>query len=561
MRRKSSRRVRGFRVSYAASLVLWALVFTTLISVGPRVSAQSTSRPIACEGLLDLPHVTVTRAVARQATATAPAHCYVQGVIDGRIRFHMQLPLAENWNGRLLNIGDGGKDGDLDFADNRLSQGYAVANSNTGHDAGAEPRATFAHENLDALIDFGHRAVHLTAVVSKTLVRAFYGRPATRTYFEGCSTGGRQGLMEAQRYPDDFDGIVAGAPVYDYQRLNVSHVWLAQRIFADNLAGNLAFDKDGDGTPESLTKIEMLKHAVLEKCDALDGIKDDVIDDPPSCRFDPAVDLKAHMCRGNANGDDCFTTKQIQVLQDIYRGPHDSKGVKVFAGMDRGTEYEWERSMYPHRGNGMVPAKLIYGVDHLNFLFYEKSPGVPLPNAFNPNQTPNKRANPPEFGWWEFNIDDVTAGKGAAMMAITDATDPDLSRYLVRKNAKLLLFHGWADAEISGEPTVDYYKKVVETTFKGDVKAARDRARLFLIPGMGHCGGGPGCNEFDSLAALVEWVEKGVAPDYLVAQHRTNDVVDNQRRVCAWPQRAAYVGPPVGRNDRRNWIEQNFECR
>jgi feruloyl esterase len=300
---------------------------------------------------------------------------------------------------------------------------------------------------------------------------------------------------------------------------------------------------------------------VLEKCDAADGIRDSVIDDPPSCRFEPAVDLKAHMCRGNTNGDDCFSTRQIQVLQEIYRGPHDSKGVRVYKGMDRGSEYEWDRTMYPHRGNGMVPAKLVYGVDHVNFLFYEKAPGVPMPNPFDPTQVPDKRANPPEFGWWEFNIDDVTGGKGAATMAITDATNPDLSRYLVRKNAKLLMFHGWADAEGPGEPTVDYYKQVIDTTFKGNVDAAREKVRLFLFPGMGHCGGGPGCNEADPLEALVAWAEKGVAPDYLVAQHRTNGMVDNQRRVCAFPQRAVYVGPAGGQNDRANWVERNFACK
>jgi feruloyl esterase len=209
----------------------------------------------------------------------------------------------------------------------------------------------------------------------------------------------------------------------------------------------------------------------------------------------------------------------------------------------------------------MVPAKLIYGVDHVNFLFYEKSPGVPLPNPFNPRQIPDKRANPPEFGWWEFNIDDVTSGRGAAMMAITDATDPDLSRYLLRKNGKLLMFHGWADPEGQAEPTLDYYRKVIETTFRGDVDGAREKVRLFMFPGMGHCGDGPGCNEADPLEALVAWVEKGVAPDYLVARHRMNGIVDNERRVCAWPQKATYVGPAGGQNDRVNWVEKNFACR
>jgi Tannase and feruloyl esterase len=548
------------RVGYGAVIMLAATVIAVRMVVAQDISAQGRARALSCEALLDLPNVTVTRASSKTATATTPAHCYVQGTIDSRIRFHMQLPLAENWNGRLLNIGDGGKDGDLDFDDHRLSQGYAVANSNTGHDAGAEPRATFAHEDLDAVIDFGHRAVHLTAVVSKTIVRAFYGRAASRAYFEGCSTGGRQGLIEAQRYPDDFDGIVAGAPVFDYQRLNVAHVWTAQRVFADTLAGSLPYDKDGDGIPESLTKVEMLRDAVLAKCDASDGITDRVIDDPPSCQFDPIVDLKRHMCRAGTDGDDCFTPRQIQTLQEIYRGPHDSKGVRIFKGMDRGSEYAWQRTIFPHRGNGMVPSKLVYGVDHVNFLFYERSPGVPPPNAFDPRQPVDKRAKPPEFGWWEFNVDDVTAGKGSAMMAITDATDPDLSRFLVRKNGKLILFHGWADPEGPAEPTVDYYRQVVNTTFRG-ADSARNHVRLFMFPGMGHCEGGPGCDEFDLLEALVAWVENGTAPDYVVARHRTNGVVDNQRRVCAWPQRAVYAGPPNGQNDRRNWVEGNFVCR
>lgn len=147
------------------------------------------------------------------------------------------------------------------------------------------------------------------------------------------------------------------------------------------------------------------------------------------------------------------------------------------------------------------------------------------------------------------------------MMAITDATDPDLSRYLLRKNGKLLMFHGWADPEGQAEPTLDYYRKVIETTFRGDVDGAREKVRLFMFPGMGHCGDGPGCNEADPLEALVAWVEKGVAPDHLVAHHRTNGIVDNERRVCAWPQKAMYVGPAGGQNDRVNWVEKNFACQ
>jgi feruloyl esterase len=184
-----------------------------------------------------------------------------------------------------------------------------------------------------------------------------------------------------------------------------------------------------------------------------------------------------------------------------------------------------------------------------------------MPNPVDVNQTPDKTARPPEFAWWEFDIDDVTGGSGDFMMSLTDATNPDLSRFLQRENGKLLLYHGWADPEGQAEPTLDYYERVVETTFGGDVNAARDKVRLFMIPGMGHCGGGPGPSGWDRLAPLVEWVENGVAPDYIFGEHRTNGVVDLERRVCAHPQRAVYVGPNRGRDDPASLRAASFECR
>jgi hypothetical protein len=531
-----------------------------MILLAAQAPAPAADDQVACAALLETRDVSITHAVMKPAAAAVPRHCYVQGNIQGRIRFHMQLPARANWNGKLVNIGDGGKDGDLDFADNYLAEGYATANSNMGHDAGATPRATFAHENLESMIDFGHRAVHLTANASKAVVRAYYRTAPRYTYFEGCSTGGREALMEAQRYPDDFDGIVSGAPVYNYQALNVSHVWLAQRVFADNFAGNLAFDKDGDGVPESLTKLNILRDAVLAKCDGRDGIKDGVIDQPPACDFKPEVDLASRMCSQDRNADDCFTRRQIQLIQDIYRGPHDSRGVQIYKGMDLGSEYDWARTIFPHKGNNMFPAKLLYGVDHVNYLFYEKSPGVAPPNPTDMKQKLDKMTTAPEFGWWEFNIDDVTAGKGAAMSAITDATDPDLSRFLLRKNGKLLLYNGWADPEGPAQPAVDYYKKVIEATFQGDEQAARQRIRLFMFPGMGHCGDGPGPNSWNLLAPLADWIEKGVAPDSITARHSTNGRQDNEREVCPYPQRAVYRGPAGGENNPANWTAQNFSC-
>jgi feruloyl esterase len=536
------------------------LAFSLPLAQQRRAVDPSSSDEAACQTLLMMPNLSVTYAAIKPASSSTPQHCYIRGSISGTIRFHMQLPLKSNWNGRLLNIGDGGKDGVLNYADDRLVQGYVVANSNSGHDSGAEPNSSFA-ANLQEAIDFGYRAVHLTANASKAVVNAYYGQQPRYTYFEGCSTGGRQALMEAQRFPDDFDGIVGGAPVFDYQAMNMSHVWMLQKLFKDRFAGNLAFDKDGDGAPESLTKWQILKDAVLAKCDAQDGIKDGVLDNPLVCDFKPDADLAKWICPRDVNGDGCFTNRQLQTIKDIYRGPYDSKGVRILKGLSPGSEFAWINNVLPHQGNHLFPTHLGYEVDHVNYLFYEKSPGSPMPIPNDLSQVPDKKANPPEFAWWEFNIDDVTAGRGNFMASITDAKDPNLTRFLKRKNGKLLIYHGWGDGDAHPEPTLDYYKQVVATTFDGDINAARQKARLFMVPGMGHCGGGPGCNSWDRLRPLVDWVENGKAPDYLVAVHLTNDKVDNQRRVCAYPEKAVYVGPAGGQNDTANWLESNFACR
>ncbi len=527
-------------------------------NAGPNLSEKER----ACLALANVRNLTILSAKLVEAKGATPQYCYVRGLISPAIHYHVQLPSPENWNGRFLMWGDGGKDGDLDFADQRLAQGYAVANSNTGHDNGSEPRSSFAFNNRQAEIDFGYRAVHLTVNAAKTLVRTYYSKAAQHSYFEGCSTGGRQGLMEAQRYPYDFDGIVAGAPVYDYQRSNASQVRVFQRIFREHFAGNLAFDTNGDGVPDSLTKLNMLKDAVLAKCDAKDGIKDGVVDDPLSCQFDPAVDLAAKMCPNNLNADNCFTTAQIQTVKDIYSSTRDSKGVQVYKGRAHGSEFGWPTHLIPHAGNSLLPVGLGLAGDHPNYLFYETDPGVPPPSLTDLSRKLDKTRQPPEYAWWEFNIDDMAAGRGDFMAAITDAKDPNLTRFLMDKGGKFILYHGWGDALVPPEPTLDYYKDVVTTTFKGDLNAARERTRLFMVPGMDHClRGGPGPNSWDQLAPLVDWVENGKAPDFLVATHSTAGAVDNERKICAYPQRAVYTGPAGGENNRANWVQGNFTCR
>ena len=209
----------------------------------------------------------------------------------------------------------------------------------------------------------------------------------------------------------------------------------------------------------------------------------------------------------------------------------------------------------------MAPARMFTSGDHVNYLFYETDPGITPADLSDLSHELDKSRVIPEWAWWEFNIDDVTAGKGDFMKAITNATETDMSRFLLENDGKLLLYHGWGDADAHPEPTVDYYNEVVEDTFDGDLSRAQSHIRLFMAPGMAHCGGGPGPNDWDKLAPLVDWVENGNAPDYMVATHKTDGVVDNERRVCAYPQQATYVGPAGGQNDRSNWVESNFACR
>ena len=517
---------------------------------------------IACENLENIRNLTITSAEIRENDLSADPYCYVRGIISPAIHFHAQLPLRHNWNGRFLQWGDGGKDGDLDYADHRVAEGYAVTNSNTGHDNGVEPGASFAFNNRQAEIDFGYRAVHLTVMAGKLLIKYYYNKAHDYSYFEGCSQGGRQGLMEAQRYPNDFDGIVAGAPAFAYQALNASGVWNLQRIYRDSLAGNLAIDSGGDGSYDSLELIEMLHEKVLNKCDALDGISDGVVDNPLVCDFDPVIELDDLKCESGGNSSGCFDEYQINTITDFYQGPIDDLGRKIYPGKAFGSELRWVNYYIPYEGNNMSPSKLV-GVagDHMNYLFYENDPGKTIPDMRDFAYEAKTTGASPEFHWKDYDINDFYSGKGDLMKSITDATDPDLNQFLKDNDGKLIIYHGWADTLIVGEDTVDYFEEIVDATFDGDQKRADEKARLFMAPGMGHCGGGPGPNTWDKLAPMVDWVENGIAPDFLVAEHFTDDLVDNQRPICAYPKQAVYIGPISEANDPTNWKAENFQCR
>ena len=451
------------RAGYGLLFLAASLVFLGCSGVrGDEVVSEAEQ---ACQALAQIRNLTLTSAELVEATDSTPQYCYVKGVISSAISYHVQLPLPENWNGRFVNWGDGGKDGDLDFADFRVAQGYAVANSNTGHDNGSEPGASFAFDNRQAEIDFGYRAVQLTVNAAKTAIRAYYGEEPAYSYHDGCSTGGRQGLMEAQRYPYDFDGIVVGAPVNHYQAVNAGHVWMLQRMFFDDFAGMLAFDSDGDGRFDSLDKMTMLQEAVLDKCDAYDGITDGVIDNPLACDFDPDLDLAEMMCTGDVNRGDCFTRTQLQTIKDFYAGPYDSEGVSVFKGKALGSEFGWPGRYIPYSGSEAPPSVLTNSANHVNYLFYEDDPGVPTANPGDLSVAPDEERIPPEWTWAQFNVDDFTAGRGDFMKSITDATDPDLTRFLIQNEGKLIMYHGWGDVGVPPEPTLDYYREVAQRTF------------------------------------------------------------------------------------------------
>jgi feruloyl esterase len=545
-----------------------SLLSTSLAFAQRRSPTAEQAPESACHALIGTPNLTILSAEVVPAKGQLPAYCQVYGLIAPAIHWQAQLPLDDAWNGRLLNIGNGGKAGNFGFAFNRLQAGYAVVSNNTGHDSGAEPNSSFAFNNKQEFFDYAYRAIHVTANASKTLVRTFYGKPQQYAYFEGCSTGGRQGMLEAQRFPNDFDGIVIGSPAIDFTKLNVAHIWTEKHILENNGAGNLAYDVDGDKSFKSIEKVNLLRDAVLAKCDENDGIKDGVVDDPRQCDFKPSVDLKQYLCAGDKNAEGCFTKAQISTVEAIYQGPKDSKGKQIFFGPSLGSEVQWPQNVIPWSGNHFLPSNLSYEIDHANFLIYEDSPGLPPADIADLSAPLDKKAVFPEYAWWEFNFDDITNGKASFVMHYMDAVDPDLNRFLKQKKGKLLIYQGWADGDALPESIVHYYDSMVKTTFDGSYADAQKDARLFMMPGMGHCGGGPGPNEWDKLPVLTKWVEDGQVPDYIVAVHRsstrdeqTPGPVTNERKLCPYPEKAVYSGPSGGQNDPKNWKQENFTCR
>ena len=428
---------------------------------------------------------TISSTQSVSATAELPAYCQVQGIVAPQVRFEIRLP--DNWNGKFLHQGCGGLCGEVQPAtcDDALARSYAVAVTDMGHQ-GAPWQSTWAYNNLPAEIDFAYRATHVVTVAAKAIIARYYGRPASRAYFRGCSTGGRQGLVEAQRFPADFDGIIAGAPVLDETGVAALHLmW----------SGQANLDADGRPLLEPV-HVELLHAAVLDACDARDGSRDRILDDPRQCRFDPA----ALACAGDVAAGSCLTTAQQAAARRIYDGARNSRGEQLLAGgMSLGSEHEWVPNFVGRDGPAVFapagPLRELY-----QYLIFMPDPGPTAPTTT-----------------FDFDVDPARL---ALMEALYTAQNPDLSAFRAR-GGKLILYHGWDDAEIPPALMLRYFDRM-QTTM-GGARATREFARLFILPGVAHCRRGPGADTADWLTYLERWVEQGEAPDAVDTFHLSRE--------------------------------------
>ena len=520
------------------------------------------------------PSITSARLVP--AAGAVPEYCRVEGTIPtgdaqegvNQVRFAVNLPTQ--WNGRFVMIGDGGFDGAVSTSTARLPEGYATANSDMGHDGRAFSGASFGFNNRPREIDYGWRATHVTTVVAKGIIDTYYDRRPRYSYWEGCSTGGRQAAVEAQRFPDEFDGIVSGDPFMNAIEIAMEQVWSSAIFFRDVNNDGVGFDNN-----ISQADIDALRDAVLAKCDVLgnDRIRDRVVGNPLACAkvfTEKDIDDLGH-ARGLSPG-------QIQAIKDVYRGPHDSTGKRHwYKGKPLGSEFSWGSLVVPTPANGNFPGQGGFSMEFVNYLWFEHDPGVPTARRNDPTLLPG----PGEYRWLDFDFDHntprgrtVNGSKGpwtpndggAFMRAILNGSETDLRPLLVKRKAKYLLYHGFADGLIGPEPTIDYYEDIVKHTFKGNSKAAKEQVRLFLVPGMGHCAGGirGAAVGWDKLPPLVDWVEKGKAPESIVVTQDAGTTAPggNQRIICPWPKEPTYIGPrgSGAENDPANWVATNFEC-
>jgi tannase/feruloyl esterase len=447
-----------------------------------------------------------TNNLAAAAFQSLPAFCRVTLKLtpsaDSDIRAEVWLPLS-GWNHKIQTAGNGGLGGAIPYPAlaAAVKAGYAAAGTDTGHVGG---NADFVAGHPEKLVDFAYRAIHEMTLTAKTIVTAHYDARPARSYFNSCSTGGRQALIEAQRYPEDFDGIVAGDPSWDQMRLYAARVWLNTYV---NRSPSAIIPAD---------KYPMIHQAVLDRCDALDGVKDGVLEDPSRCSFDFAT----LTCTGD-DRPDCLTKDQVETAKAMTSPIRDPRSGAVL-----------------HPGRYYPGSELGWG-------------GVAGPSpSGESHEGMRKIVFSPDWDYHTIRVPDDVERAVKADKGLLFGGDADLSRYF-KRGGKLLMYHGWADPLVSPDTSLIMFKRINETVGR----PAADSLALFMVPGMGHCQGGPGTDQFDKVSALDRWVESGTKPQSILASHTKGAVVDRTRPLCAYPATAHYIG--TGSTD----DAKNFRCQ
>jgi tannase/feruloyl esterase len=483
--------------------------FVSCLFLAPALSEAATCDTLAASLKLTNAKVTSARAVtsgqftppaapgaeAPKVITNLPSFCRVELMLtpssDSDIRSEVWLPL-NGWNGKFQQVGNGAWAGSIQYGAlaEALRRGYAAASTDAGH-TGTDASFTMGHP--EKLKDFGYRAVHETALQSKATVTNFYGMAPRLSYFNGCSGGGRMAFQEAQRFPADFDAILAGAP--GYNRVNQS-VWMLMNAKA-------TLDNPASFIPPA--KYAVLHRAALDACDAQDGLKDGLISEPLSCHVDPAVT----QCK-SGDAPNCLTAPQVEAARKLYSGVTNPKTrERIFPRLEPGSELSWG-------GPAGGPEPLAVGGDLFKFVVFKD----------------------PKWDFHKFDLGrDYDAVHKIDSLDLSP-TSPDLKAFVAR-GGKLLIYQGWADQNVAPQSTVDYYSDVVKTIGQ---KQVDDSVRLFFAPGMAHCGGGEGPNVFDALTPLEQWREQGKAPTSILATHSTGGKVDRSRPLCPFPQVAKYKG-------------------
>jgi hypothetical protein len=470
----------------------------------------------ACDSLDDSASGDIVQitAMAMPADAATPAYCRVTGLLAPEIAFEVSLPAK--WNGRFYMIGNGGHAGQSLDDPSRIAErnealalGFAFAQTNTGHDSSKEPGGSFVMSNPQKAIDYAYRAVHLTATTAKAITADYYARPVAQAYWNSCSNGGRQGLIEAQRYPEDFDGIVADAPWVDQTGFTIGAMW-NQRALSE--------------APVTAAKMTLVADRVMATCDAVDGLADGLIDDPRVCDFDVARDVP--ICSAGTDADSCLTPAQAEAVGKIYDGVT-SRGAPYFPGFMPGSEAVTTGLFGGGIGSGwmnvIVPAQP--GATAADFGLADNTMKYLV---FAPPR--------PEWDYRTFDFDrDIPLLDAWAEQA--NADDPDLAKFRAR-GGKLVMTYGWADSILQPLMGVNYYEEALAKNGPD----TPDFFRLFMVPGMAHCRGGIGPDRRDAVTAVINWVEAGQAPESIVASKLVENEVVRTRPLCPYPQVARYKG-------------------